>query len=121
MREIRKLMTRGCVMLKLEYKSECKLHVRHFMCGVIFNLIGIYHILGGSSSLHRHVKNDFWGTSVTTYQTTQHDVPEDPTLYIHRPDNLKYHTIIQGEHKVFPWLQTFITRKLLYVEYKHFF
>jgi len=25
--------------------------------------------------------------------------------------------IIQGEHKVFPWLQTFITRKLLYVEY----
>ena len=28
---------------------------------------------------------------------------------------------LQGEHKVFPWLQTFITRKLLYVEYKHFF
>ena len=26
---------------------------------------------------------------------------------------------IQGEHKVFPWLQTYITRKLLYVEYKH--
>jgi len=25
---------------------------------------------------------------------------------------------IQSEHKVFPWLQTFITRKLLYVEYK---
>ena len=29
--------------------------------------------------------------------------------------------LIQGEHKVFPWLQTFITRKLLYVEYKHIF
>ena len=28
---------------------------------------------------------------------------------------------VQGEHKVFPWLQTFITRKLLYVEYKLFF
>ena len=28
---------------------------------------------------------------------------------------------VQGEHKVFPWLQIFITRKLLYVEYKHFF
>ena len=28
---------------------------------------------------------------------------------------------IQGEHKFFPWLQTFITRKLLYVEYKLFF
>ena len=29
--------------------------------------------------------------------------------------------ILQGEHKVFPWLQAFITRKLLYVEYKLFF
>ena len=29
--------------------------------------------------------------------------------------------VIYGEHKVFPWLQTFITRKLLYVEYKHIF
>ena len=29
--------------------------------------------------------------------------------------------VIQGEHKVFPWLQKFITRKLLYVEYKLFF
>jgi hypothetical protein len=28
---------------------------------------------------------------------------------------------IQGEHKVVPWLQTFITRKLLYMEYKLFF
>jgi len=28
---------------------------------------------------------------------------------------------IQGEHKVFPWLQTFIRRKPLYVEYKLFF
>jgi len=28
---------------------------------------------------------------------------------------------IQGEHKVFPWLQTPIKRKLLYVEYKHIF
>ena len=28
---------------------------------------------------------------------------------------------IQGEHKVFPWLQTFIIRKLLYVEDKLFF
>jgi len=28
---------------------------------------------------------------------------------------------VQSEHKVFPWLQTFITRKLLYVEYKHIF
>ena len=28
---------------------------------------------------------------------------------------------IQIEHKVFPWLQTFITRKLLYVEYKHIY
>ena len=28
---------------------------------------------------------------------------------------------VQGEHKVFPWLQTFIKRKLLYIEYKHFF
>jgi hypothetical protein len=27
---------------------------------------------------------------------------------------------IQGEHKVFPGLQIFITRKLLYVEYKLF-
>jgi len=26
---------------------------------------------------------------------------------------------IQGEHKVFPRLQTLITRKILYVEYKH--
>ena len=25
---------------------------------------------------------------------------------------------VQGEYKVFPWLQTFVTRKLLYVEYK---
>jgi hypothetical protein len=29
--------------------------------------------------------------------------------------------IIQSEHKVFPWLRTFITRKLLYVEYKHIY
>jgi diphthamide biosynthesis methyltransferase len=94
MRERKKLMTRGCVMLKLEYKSECKLRVRHFMCGVIFNLTGIYHILGGSCSLHHRVKNDFWGTSVTIYQTTQRHVPQDTTLNIHRPDNLKYHTII---------------------------
>jgi len=28
---------------------------------------------------------------------------------------------IQGEHKVFPWLQTFITRKVLYIENKLFF
>ena len=28
---------------------------------------------------------------------------------------------IQDEHKIFPWLQTVITRKLLYMEYKHFF
>jgi len=28
--------------------------------------------------------------------------------------------IIQDEHKVLLWLQTFITRKLLYVEYKLF-
>ena len=28
---------------------------------------------------------------------------------------------VQGEHKVFPWLQTFITRKLLYMEYKHIY
>ena len=28
---------------------------------------------------------------------------------------------IQGEHKVFPWLQIFITRKLLYVELKKVF
>jgi len=28
---------------------------------------------------------------------------------------------MQGEHKVFPRLQTFITRKLLYVEYKHIY
>ena len=28
---------------------------------------------------------------------------------------------VQGEHEVFPWLQIFITRKLLYVEYKHIF
>ena len=28
---------------------------------------------------------------------------------------------IQGEHKGFPSLQTFITRKLLYVEYKHIY
>jgi hypothetical protein len=27
---------------------------------------------------------------------------------------------IQGENKIFPWLQIFITRKLLFVEYKHF-
>jgi len=35
-----------------------------------------------------------------------------------------YNTLLakeQGEHKVFPWLQTFITRKLLYVEYKLLF
>jgi len=31
-------------------------------------------------------------------------------------------SIIQGEHKVFPWLQTFITKKkLMYVEHKHIF
>ena len=30
-------------------------------------------------------------------------------------------TIIQGYHKVLPWLQTFITRKPPYVEYKHIF
>jgi len=29
--------------------------------------------------------------------------------------------VLQGEHKVFPWLQTFITRKLLYVEYKYIY
>jgi hypothetical protein len=29
--------------------------------------------------------------------------------------------VLQGEHKVFPWLQTFITRKLLYMEYKYIF
>jgi len=29
--------------------------------------------------------------------------------------------VLQGENKVFLWLQTFITRKLLYVEYKLFF
>ena len=75
-------MTRGCVILKLEYKSECKLHVRHLMCGVVFNLIGIYHVLGGSSSLHHHFKSDFWGTSVTTYQTTLRHVPKDPTLNV---------------------------------------
>ena len=28
---------------------------------------------------------------------------------------------IQDEHKVFPWLQKFITRKLMYVEYNFFF
>jgi len=64
------------------------------MGGVIFNLIGIYHILGGSCSLHHHVQNDFWGTSVTTYYTTQRHVPTDPSLNIHRHDNLEYHTII---------------------------
>jgi len=26
---------------------------------------------------------------------------------------------VQDDNKVFPWLQTFITWKLLYVEYKH--
>ena len=29
-----------------------------------------------------------------------------------------YLQYVQGDHKVFPWLQTFTTRKLLYVEYK---
>jgi hypothetical protein len=82
------LMTRGCVLLKLDYNSECKLHVCHFVCGMIFNLIGIYHILVRICSLHHHVKNDFWGTLVTTYQTTQRHVPKDSTLHIHRPDNL---------------------------------
>jgi hypothetical protein len=81
-------------MLKLEYRSECKPQVRNFMCGVIFNLIGIYFILGGSCSFHRHVKDDFWGTSVTTYQSTQRHVRKDPTLNIYRSDNLKHHTII---------------------------
>jgi len=33
----------------------------------------------------------------------------------------KHEINIQCEHKVFPRLQTFITRKLLYVEYKLFF
>jgi len=33
----------------------------------------------------------------------------------------EYRIILQSEHKIFPWLQTFITRKLLYVEYKHIF
>jgi len=33
----RKLITRGCVMLKLEYRYECKPQVSNFMCGVIFN------------------------------------------------------------------------------------
>jgi len=28
---------------------------------------------------------------------------------------------LQVEHKIFPWFQTFITRKLLYVEYNFFF
>jgi len=28
---------------------------------------------------------------------------------------------VPGEHKVFPSLQTFVTRKLLYVEYKYIF
>ena len=34
---------------------------------------------------------------------------------------LRYYTQLQGKHKGFPWLQTFITRKLLYVEYKYTF
>ena len=37
------------------------------------------------------------------------------------PANTGVRLYMQGEHKVFPRLQTFITRKLLYVEYKHIF
>jgi hypothetical protein len=61
---------------------------------VILTLIGIYHILGGSCSLHHHVQNDFWGTWETTYQTKRRHVLEDPSLNIHRPNNLRCHTII---------------------------
>jgi len=52
---------------------------------------------------------------------------ENLVQYASRKPPLKIHSyfgnyiIVQGEHKIFPWLQTFITRKLLYVEYKHFF
>lgn len=61
---------------------------------VTLNLIGIYHILAGSCSLHHHVQNDLWGALETTYQIKRRHVQEDPTLNIHRPDNLRCHTII---------------------------
>ena len=41
-------------------------------------------------------------------------MPPSPFFLILSPE-------LQGEHKVFPWLQTFITRKLLHVEYKYIY
>jgi hypothetical protein len=35
------------------------------------------------------------------------NMPEQPC-----PADNSYHVTIWGEHKVFPWLQTFITKKL---------
>jgi len=59
-------------------------------------------------------------------------ISEDSVTSIFRTEDLKMeathpfetlvpsYTTLQSEHKVFPWLQTFFTRNLLYVKYKFF-
>ena len=42
-------------------------------------------------------------------------------FFLDKTSPLSSNRNIQGEHKTFPWLQTFITKKLLYMEYKYIF
>ena len=81
-------------------------------------------------------RRDLYLTTHVTLTTERHPCPgwdSNPNLSRRVAADLRlrprgqwdrYYNILyisQGEHKVFPWLQTFITRKLLYVEYKQFF
>jgi len=62
-----------------------------------------------------------WGLqSFPTVRTLAHRIRVYPDRWFKFKKKL-YLKEIQSEHKVFPWLETFITRKLLYVEYKLFF
>ena len=67
-----------------------------------------------SSAQYTTLCSAFWDSS--TFRLLG---PETWVSYVFRgiPQPLD----IQGKHKVFPWLQTFITTKLLYVEYKHIY
>jgi len=57
--------------------------------------------------------------TIVTLHTADHSKPSNKYTYCYLWHSKHCSFLIQSEHKVFPSLRTFITRNLLYVEYKY--
>ena len=85
------------------FRSSCS--KAHYKCTVSFQT---------RRELTRR-KHVFTSLFLNKFQSDQYNISNNKCTIV-----FCYSSIIQGEHKVFPLLQTFITRKTLCVEYKIF-